>query len=578
MASSFAQDNVSKVRAAADIVDVVSRLVDLKQKGVNLLGLCPFHSEKTPSFTVNREKQFFHCFGCGTGGDVFDFVMRSEGLEFKDALIQLAARYSVEIAPSSEMGRKAKSRREAIFAANELARGFFEKCLESPEGESALQYLKRRGMDGPVRKAFGLGFAPDQWQALEKYLNKKGVDRRTALDAGLLAEKDGRIFDRFRNRIMFPIENIHGQVLGFGGRVMDDSLPKYLNSPQSPVYDKKRVLYGLGAAMGQARKSGVLFVVEGYFDMLALWAAGIKNAAATCGTALSQEHASAMRGYAKKVVLVFDADLAGQKAAERSLPIFLSQGLEASAMILPQGHDPDSFVREFGAQAFEDAAQKSLSLMDFLTEAALARHGESIQGRAAAADELAAHLRAIDDSVVSSLYIKRVANRLKVAETAIVQKVNIAGKKLRRQPGPEQGQQAQQDLRLEKQLAAIMLHNPQTIASVRERGLLTFFENPAYRSIAQVLLVRAKDLNENPDFNLLAFLDDPEQRRLAAELYAGDPDPDPAYLENLLDQCAARCERMTTAELWNKLKLADEQNDKDLRALCLAKLNPKKTG
>ncbi|MDI6797638.1 MAG: toprim domain-containing protein, partial [Desulfatibacillaceae bacterium] len=425
--------------------------------------------------------------------------------------------------------------------------------------------------------AFCLGFSPDEWQALEKYLHKKGVDRKTALDAGLVVEKEGRTYDRFRNRIMFPIANIHGQVLGFGGRVMDDSLPKYLNSPQSPVYDKKRVLYGLGEAMVQARKSGILFVVEGYFDMLALWAAGIKNAAATCGTALSQEHASTMKGYAKKVVLVFDADLAGQKAAERSLPIFMSQGLEASVMVLPQGHDPDSFVREYGAQAFEDAAQKSLSIMDFLTRAALARHGESIQGRAAAADELAAHLRAIDDSVIRSLYIKRVATRLNVQESAIVQKVNAVGKKMRRQPGQEQEKLAPKASSLEKELATMMLHKPDIISSVRERGLLAFFENPAYRAIAQVLIVRARDLHENPDFNLLAFLDDPEQRRLVAELYSFNPDPDPVYLLNLVDQCAARCERMTTAELLNKLKLADEQNDKALRDICLAKLNPKKT-
>lgn len=566
MSPSFAQDAVSQVRAAADIVDVASRLVDLKQKGVNLLGLCPFHSEKTPSFTVNREKQFFHCFGCGAGGDVFDFVMRSEGLEFKDALIQLAARYGVEIAPSSEGGRRAKSRREAVFAANELARDYFEKCLEGSAGEAALQYLKKRGMDGPVKKAFRLGFAPDEWQALENHLKKKGVDRKTALDAGLLAEKDGRTYDRFRNRIMFPIVNIHGQVLGFGGRVMDDSLPKYLNSPQSPVYDKKRVLYGLEAAFGEARKSGVLFVVEGYFDMLALWAAGIKNAAATCGTALSQEHASTMKGYAKKVVLVFDADLAGQKAAERSLPIFMSQGLEASVMVLPQGHDPDSFVREMGPKAFEDAAKKSLSIMDFLTEAALARHGESIQGRAAAADELAAHLRAIEDSVVRSLYAKRVASRLNVQESAIVQKVNIADRKSRRrQPGQEQKQQAPDAASLEKQLAAIMLHRPETISSVRERGLLAFFESPACRAVAQVLLVRGRDIAQNPDLSLLAFLDDPEQRCLAAELYACNPDPDPVYLEDLLSQCAARCERISTADLLNKLMLAEKGKDK---ALC----------
>lgn len=346
LAGFIPDDKVADVRNAANVVDVISEYIDLKRTGKNFLGLCPFHAEKKPSFTVNEEKQIFHCFGCGQGGNVLTFVMLYHNLNFPEAVRFLANKYGIEIstrdmAPDQKRQLKQK---EMLFDINQEAAAYFKAMLlESPLGGLARAYLKKREMTPQVIDRFCLGYAPGGWRNLVRHFSRKGISLKGAEKAGLIIPKREGYYDRFRDRIIFPIVDIHQRVVGFGGRSLDESLPKYLNSPETPVYHKSQTLYGLDAAKQTCRQAGCAFVVEGYFDVLALNCHGIHNAVATLGTALSREHIRILRGYAAQVNVVFDSDEAGIKAAERSLPLFVEEKVDARVMRLPEGKDPDSY-------------------------------------------------------------------------------------------------------------------------------------------------------------------------------------------------------------------------------------------
>jgi DNA primase len=365
---------VEEIKSRLDIVELVSDYVAIKRAGQNFKGLCPFHAEKTPSFMVSRPKQIFHCFGCSAGGDIFGFVMRYEGLTFPEALELLAKKAGVELAPRKPGERGLK---DSIKAANRDALDFFKASLE--RSGPAKSYLKKRGIGEEAQVAFTLGYAPEGWHGLHEHLKKKGVNEAMALKAGLCASGQKGPYDIFRGRIIFPIFDLHGEAVAFGGRVMGEEQPKYLNSPDTPVFSKRKTLYALPQAKDAIREADEAVVVEGYLDAIACHQHGIKNTVAPLGTALTTEHVKLLGRYAHSVVLVFDGDAAGVAAARRSLEIILPEGLEAKVLLLPEGEDPDSVLNEKGPEHLMKLIAGGYSPVDFMLKASSAGKVDTVK-------------------------------------------------------------------------------------------------------------------------------------------------------------------------------------------------------
>ncbi|MGI6490818.1 MAG: DNA primase [Pelotomaculum sp.] len=350
------EDVLETVRQRSDIVEVVSRFVQLKKKGKNYVGSCPFHNERTPSFTVTPGKQIFYCFGCGAGGDVFKFLMLKENLSFQEAVTTLAQQSGVTIPVVESPLQQERARRFKLYReVNDLARNYFRQILEKHNGAAvAREYLAGRGITRQMREEFQLGFALPEWGSLLSFLEEKGLKAKQAVEAGLVVKTDaGRYYDRFRDRLIFPIWDPTGQVVGFGGRVLDDSLPKYLNTPETSFFSKGRLLYGLHLARAAIREKGYVVLMEGYMDVITAHQHGIKNAVASMGTALTQEHGRLLTHYSRDVVVAYDADSAGEAATARSLDLLEELGCQVRVLRLPDGKDPDEFLHKHGPQKWE---------------------------------------------------------------------------------------------------------------------------------------------------------------------------------------------------------------------------------
>jgi len=375
----FSDQFLDDLRARIGLADVISRRVKLTRKGREHMGLCPFHKEKTPSFTVNEEKGFYHCFGCAAHGSVFDFVMQTEGLNFPEAVEKLAGEAGMEVPQDSPEDRERQERRQTLFDVTEKAAQFFERKLHMPDGAQALDYLKKRGLTDETIRRFRLGFAPDGRNVLKAALANEGIDDGRMIATGLIIKPDDpnkEAYDRFRGRVMFPITDARGRVIAFGGRFLGDKkaeieskAPKYLNSPETSLFHKGRVLYGLKEASGPARKAGTIIITEGYTDVIALAQAGFENAVAPLGTALTEDHIRILWRIVPEPVLCFDGDGAGQKAAgraaERALPL-LQSGYGLRFATLPKGEDPDSLIKSGGAEAMRSIIDGALPLSDVL--------------------------------------------------------------------------------------------------------------------------------------------------------------------------------------------------------------------
>jgi len=410
---------IDRIRDAVNIVDVVSRYVSLKKRGRNYTGLCPFHQEKTPSFSVNPEKQIFHCFGCGVGGNVFSFLMQHERLNFVDSVKQLSEETGIEIPVSKEF-KKQESERDRFFRCNLAAQRFYQQKL--PEAPDSLRiYLQGRGLNDESMQNFLIGYAPEGWDNLRKAIEagKGKLEDYQTLGLLLLSEKKNSVYDRFRNRLMFPIQDAAGKILGFGGRALVDEpgSPKYINSPESPIYQKSRVLYGINRSKDAIREAERVLVVEGYMDVIQLHQAGIRNVVATSGTALTEDHAAILRRYAKDVTLCYDADKAGIKAAVRGGETMFQQDLNVSVLILPEGEDPDSYVKEHGAESFKTLLAKAQDYWDFRLSSL--QHSFDMQhagGRSEAVSEILNVLASLKDQVKAGFYVERSASILGIGE------------------------------------------------------------------------------------------------------------------------------------------------------------------
>ncbi len=362
-------DLVGKVRSSLDVVSLISEATPLKKAGRKYRGLCPFHNEKTPSFYVDENKQLFYCFGCGAGGDVFKFVMLRESVEFPEALRLLARRAGIPIPDGA--GAPRRSEREAILGVCRAAAELYRSILvEEPEGAPGREYLKRRGVTEETRDGLGLGFAPDRWDTARLALEAKGFRPELLQAAGIVlrSESGGRFYDRFRSRIIFPIVNLSGDIIAFGGRVVGEGEPKYLNSPETLVYNKRETLFGLYQSRHAIKEAGAGIVVEGYLDWVSLYGAGVQNCVATLGTAFTDEQASLIRRFTDQVVLNYDADPAGQAASVRSLEGLLARGLSVRVLQLPEGLDPDAYIQASGPESYRRLLAGAPTSFDFLVE------------------------------------------------------------------------------------------------------------------------------------------------------------------------------------------------------------------
>ncbi|HZN03635.1 MAG TPA: DNA primase, partial [Candidatus Polarisedimenticolia bacterium] len=389
------------MRAAADLFEVVSEYVALKKSGARWRGLCPFHQEKTPSFYVDPDKQLYYCFGCSSGGDVFKFLMLYEKLEFPEVLRSLASRYNVTL-PEARGGTEV-SEKQRLVGLNRQAMGFFHDQLLRPSGERARRYLGSRGIRREVAERFGLGYAPEGWTALKDHLGRAGGGAEAlALAAGLLGKKEetGRTYDRFRDRVIFPIVGLTGDVLGFGGRVLGEGEPKYLNSPDSAAFNKGENLYALPFAKDAIRKSGFAILVEGYMDAIALQTAGVEQAVATLGTGFTPGHVRLLKRFTESVVVNFDPDAAGRQAARRSIETLLENGFEVKVVALPPGKDPDRYVRDEGVERYRERVNGALPYVEYLAREVAGRVDVSAtQGKVKALNEVLPFLARMDNPV-----------------------------------------------------------------------------------------------------------------------------------------------------------------------------------
>ncbi len=535
------------VKDAADIVQVVGEYVELKRAGIRFTGLCPFHAEKTPSFSVNPQGQFFHCFGCGESGDVLSFVMKYHHMDFPEALEVLARKYSIELPRRqlTEVEQAQLRQREILYEANEAAVIVYQQCLQQPKlGKSAKAYLEQRGVPPEMIDRYRLGYAPDPeeagWSYLTDQLLAKGLTREALETAGLAVKKDrGGYFDRFRSRIMFPLTDLTGRVVAFGGRIIGEGKPKYMNSPESPIFDKGRLLFGLYQHREAIRKQRRSLVVEGNFDLLLLAIHGIDNVVAPLGTALTRSHIHSLRGYGDEVVLLFDADAAGLKAAMRSVPFFLAEQVEGRVALLPVGHDPDSYVRAEGPEAIASLVEGARPLAEFAFDTLVREHGLTLAGKNRIVSELKPLLLEAADPGQRALMIAHFCEKLGVS------------------PGYFQTGQAVPDIKpvveaplgpsglaclpkQEKQLVDFLILYPEFFGELKGAGLDLLTREPAVVGIINLLEQVSVHSPGQPEQLLTASLD-PQDRAYIVHLLTKSQ---PVGLEGEEDYARGMCDSL----------------------------------
>ena len=522
----YPEELVEEVRERNDIVDVISGYVKLQRKGSSYFGLCPFHNEKSPSFSVSPGKQMYYCFGCGAGGNVFTFLMEYENYTFPEAMKILAERAGVALPEReySQEERKQQDLRTQILELNKMAAKYFYYQLRSENGKQAMDYLKGRQLTDETIKSFGLGFANKYSNDLYRYMKQKGVSDELLKESGLMNvdEKQG-MYDKFWNRVIFPIMDANSRVIGFGGRVMGDGKPKYLNSPETKVFDKSRNLYGLNVARTSRKKN--LLVCEGYMDVISLHQAGFKNAVASLGTALTTQHAGLLKRYTDEVILTYDSDEAGTRAALRAIPIVKAAGLSARVLHMDPYKDPDEFIKALGADAFQkriDEAENS-----FLFEISVMEREYDMkdpEGKTAFYHAVAERLMEFEVELERENYIEAVAARYHIGFDNLRKLVNRAAmkgrtpvqsqiKKARKNPEREDGMKKSQKL-----LLTWLIEKPGLYDSIRSYISADDFTEGLYCEAASLLFAQFEDGNVIPA-KIINHFEEPQQQREAASLF-----------------------------------------------------------
>lgn len=413
---------IQQIREATDIVEVVSDHVSLKKRGKSFFGLCPFHQEKTPSFHVDPVRQFFHCFGCGAGGNVFTFLMQAEGLSFPEVLCLLAERAGIAL-PKSGQADESHKHAETLYRVNQVAADFYRDCLyKTKAGKRALQYFRKRNFDPEVMDLFQIGYAPNRWDGLIQKADRENIQHDDLERAGLiLPRKDGKgHYDRFRGRLIFPILNPSGRIVAFGGRILthDPKTPKYINSPETAVYQKSRILYGLYQSKTGIRREDRVILVEGYTDLMRLFQSGLDFSVATSGTALTEQHAALIARYTKNILLVFDGDQAGFQATRRAVQILFARGFRVHVLVLPRGQDPDTWLQAHPSITADEIAAQAFDIVDFVLSQRTGK-AQSVEHRSRFAHEILELLGSIQDPVERNLLVKKTSEILDLDEQAL---------------------------------------------------------------------------------------------------------------------------------------------------------------
>ena len=510
-------ETIQQIIEKADIVDVVSKYVSLKRNGSSTVGLCPFHNEKTPSFNVSSSKQLYHCFGCGAGGTVINFIMQIENLDFVEAVKLLGDMYGVRVEDENVYDDKQARRKKRLYEINKDAARFFYSCLSTPEGKAGLDYFISRGLTKETITKFGLGYAPQSWDKLKNHLKAKGYTDYEMVDAGLVSTKDKRTFDRFRNRVMFPIMDVRGNVIAFGGRVLDDSKPKYLNTSDTPVFDKSSNLFALNLAKKSSSKTVV--VVEGYMDVITLHQYGVDTAVASLGTALTSNHARLLKRYADEVVLCYDSDEAGRTAAVRAVEIFSKYDIKTKVITLKGAKDPDEYCKKFGVSRFFEVINGAENPILYKIGNLKAKYDVNIPDQKVEfIKEAAGELAKLPSEIEREVYAKEIAAQLGVTYDAVNSQIKYRLAVNRRKNGEKEKMQVISDLKqkavvnadgsrllkdAEKKLLNLMFYDYRVFKYVKENFDFSDFSSDLYRRAAEKTEIMIRNKTQPSESELL---------------------------------------------------------------------------
>ncbi len=506
------ESKIAEVASATDIVQVISDYVHLKKAGKDYRGICPFHGDKDPSFYVSPQKGIFHCFGCAIGGSVFNFIMRIENISFLEAVRTLARRFGVPFHLEDTV-RAGADEKELLFSALETGRLYFAANLASHE--AARQYLFDRGILEEWIAILGLGFAPDSWDGIHNHLRKEAVTPGDAVSAGLIRERtSGGYYDYFRSRIMIPVRNLNGQLVAFGGRILGEGDPKYLNSPESPIFHKKNILYGLDTAKEAIRREGSCVVVEGYFDQISLKMRGFENSVAPLGTAFGSEQVRIIKRFCGKIITVFDSDEAGLRALKRSIPFFLAEGMDPYCVVLDKDKDPDEAIRRLGASAFRRILDRAAPTIDFFLDSLNSKYDlNTIQGRNLAIEECLPILREVADSNERDYFIERFSSRTRIREDRLMRMLKARVGRSADKPKKDDAKGLFDFPADERNVVRGMLLLDGFIDQVAHSGVLKDLEDPVLSGLARRMIDFA---GRTRKFNSCDFLNSIEDNDLSS--------------------------------------------------------------
>jgi DNA primase len=561
---------VEEIKNRANIVDLVSEYVTLKKAGRNFIGLCPFHKEKTPSFSVTPDRQMFYCFGCGEGGNAFSFLMKINQMTYAEAIRHLAKKTGVVIPERlTQQQKQEDSRREQLIRINEMAAAYYIRNLNLPSGKDALVYLKKREIRQDVVGAFRLGFAPSNWHHLRDFFEKEKVSLTLAEQAGLIIPgKDASPYDRFRGRLMFPVEDLNGRVIAFGGRLIGDGEPKYLNSPESDVYVKGRNLYALNRAKESIRKHGYAILVEGYFDLISLWNAGITHVVATLGTALTKDQIELIGRYATNVVVLFDPDEAGRKALARSLELFLAARLSARVLVLPEDLDPDDYVRAYGADRLLDLINRAPSLVDYYIDHVLGEGGDFEKDRDSLRKAVI-FISQIENVIDRNLFVKRVSEKLGINQEILKNEISHALPRATRTGTVFHKARAVEIDRLELDFIHLLLMHPEKFSGLIGSNVLEYFTSADLKKFGKILFSAANGLTSIDAIETVSHLDPgPLREGLMKKFTEVQPFEEEKMLDRLITDIVRQIRRRWYKEKHRMLKMnivkAQEAGDVEL--------------
>jgi len=519
------QNVLDDILDKSDIVELIASYIPLKKSGRNFKANCPFHHEKTPSFTVSPDKQIYHCFGCGAGGNAFNFLMKYERVEFIDAVKVLAHKTNVMLPSVEERLPEESSFIKDLYKINELAASYYtSNLLNQDTGKPAHTYLARRNVSKESIVKFRLGYSINAWDGLLKYARQRGVSPDILNKAGLAlpSSKDNSFYDRFRHRLIFPIFDSKDKIIAFGARVLDDSLPKYVNSPETPIYTKGRHLYGLNLAKSAIAQADYVIIVEGYMDMISAYQGGVENIVASCGTALTTEQIRLLKRFTNEVVMVYDADQAGQMASLRNLDILITEGLSVRLVSLPTGEDPDSYVNKFGGSGFRKLVENAKDLFSYKLDLLLQKYKKNTpEGKTKIVSEMLPTLSRIPNAVLKSSYLKKLAQDLDIDEEALkieLQKVRGAYS-YSYEPDTKQKLDSSGVMKVaERILVTLMLEDSKLVGNVMKELDYEAFQDGTIRKIVKVLYDfyrEGKDITPN---KIISYLDDESSPELISEL------------------------------------------------------------